>query len=120
MRRIAADERRCARSQSAGRPSTCVQRLPARLATTPQTVHGFTPELWMGWLARSIRSRCHACWATGGPAMTRGVAELLGHHRRGRTARAAALGGSDHGVRSLAARAIDDREGPAWAPEVPE
>ena len=37
-----------------------VQRLPARLVTTPQTVHSFTRELWMGWLARSIRPRCYA------------------------------------------------------------
>jgi hypothetical protein len=38
-----------------------VQRLPARLVTTPQTVHSFTRESSMGWLARSIRLRCYAC-----------------------------------------------------------
>ena len=29
-----------------------VQRLPARLVTTPQTVHSFTRKSSMGWLAR--------------------------------------------------------------------
>ena len=38
-----------------------VQRLPARLVTTPQTVHSFTRESSTGWLAESIRSRCYAC-----------------------------------------------------------
>ena len=37
-----------------------------------------------------------------------------------RTAWAPALGGSDDGVGSLAARAIQDLEGSAWALEVPE
>ena len=37
-----------------------VQRLPARLVTTPQTVHSFTHESSMGWLAGSIRLRCYA------------------------------------------------------------
>ncbi len=36
-----------------------VQRLPARLVTTPQTVHSFTRES-SGGLARSIRLRCYA------------------------------------------------------------
>ena len=37
-----------------------LQRLPARLVTTPQTVHSFTRESSMGWLVRSIRSGCYA------------------------------------------------------------
>ena len=41
-----------------------LQRLPARLVTTPQTVHSFTPESSMGWLARSIRLRCYVCETT--------------------------------------------------------
>jgi hypothetical protein len=35
-----------------------VQRLPARLVTTPQTVHSFTRESSADWLARSIRLWC--------------------------------------------------------------
>jgi len=38
-----------------------MQRLPARLVTTPQTVHSFTRESSTGWLARSTRLRCYAC-----------------------------------------------------------
>ena len=37
-----------------------VQRLPARLVTTPQTVHSFTRRSSTGVLARSIRLRCYA------------------------------------------------------------
>ncbi len=37
-----------------------VQRLPGRLVTTPQTVHGFTPESSTAWTARSIRLGCYA------------------------------------------------------------
>jgi hypothetical protein len=48
------------------------------------------------------------------------VADLFGHHQRGGTARAAALSGSDHSVRSLATRSVQNREGPTWTPEVPE
>jgi hypothetical protein len=38
-----------------------VQRLPAQLVTTPQTVHSFTRESSTEWLARSVRLRCYAC-----------------------------------------------------------
>jgi len=48
------------------------------------------------------------------------VAELLGYHQLGGTARAAALSGSDHSVRSLATWPVEDREGTEWTPEVPE
>ena len=40
-----------------------VQRLPARLVTTPQTAHSFTRRSCADWLARSIRSWCYACAA---------------------------------------------------------
>jgi hypothetical protein len=39
-----------------------VHRLPARLVTTPQTVHSFTRQSSMGSVAGSIRLRCYACW----------------------------------------------------------
>lgn len=47
------------------------------------------------------------------------VVELLSYHQRGGTARAAALSGTDHCVRSLAAWPFEDRERTEWAPEVP-
>ena len=37
--------------------------LPARLVTTPQTVHTSIPESSAGWVARTIRSGCYACGA---------------------------------------------------------
>jgi hypothetical protein len=43
------------------RLACAAQRLPARLVTTPQTVHSFTRESSAGGLARSIRSGCYAC-----------------------------------------------------------
>lgn len=45
---------------------------------------------------------------------------LLRHLRDGGTARAAALGGSEHSARSLAAWPVEDREGPARTAKVPE
>jgi hypothetical protein len=47
-----------------------VQRLPARLVTTPQTVHSFTRESSTGWQARSIRLRCWTCGAMSVPTRT--------------------------------------------------
>jgi hypothetical protein len=46
------------------------------------------------------------------------VAELLSRHRPGGTARSAALGGSEHSVRSLATWPVEDREGTESTPEV--
>ena len=74
-----------------------VQRLPARLVTTPQTVHSFTPRSSTGWLARSIRLRCYTCAITTGAAASRSAIGRRRSHRlcRSGTARAsshAALG----------------------------
>ena len=52
-----------------------------------------------------------------------GWGEAVSRDRHGRlesAARTSALGGSDDGARSVAARATEDREGPAWPPEMPE
>ncbi len=74
-----------------------VQRLPARLVTTPQTVHSFTPESSMRRTARSIRLRCYVSRSPRTPAKSgrgrrvgrspaQGASRSRSHTRRARSA----------------------------------